>query len=469
MSTTHLAAIDLGATSGRVIVGSYSKDGLALNEIHRFPNAYHRLGTNYYWDLGGFFTEIERGLLLAKEQFPDLASCGVDCWGVDCVLTDRNGRLVFPAHSYRDERTEPLLKSIKDSGEDRQLFAWTGIPAINYNTALQLAETIESFPEITGLAQRCLWLPDYFNFLLSGRMENELSVASTSQMLDIRDHDFHQETLARFRIPEHWLSRPAKAGIKMGRVENIESLSDLEVILVPGHDTSCAFEAVPRAGKDIIVSAGTWLLIGSIIDAPLLSDDAFEFGISNERAGNGAYRPNKIIAGLFLLEQILSSFTDRPRNDREWVQLIDSASAQTASGHFIDITDSRLFNPSGMREAIDQQLTERGIAAPHGLSGYVRLICDSLGKEVADAVKRFQRNSGITFERIQIVGGGSRNTLFCQRVADLSGLPAVSLNLEATSAGNIAYQLLGLGIIGNLNEFHAVLRNGLKQQTFEPR
>lgn len=470
MKRIHCAAIDLGATSGRVIVGSYNNESLELTEVRRFPNAFHRLGKYDYWDIGGFFSEILKGLIEARNVFPDLVSCGVDTWGVDNVLVDHSGRLVFPVHAYRDARTEPLLNKLKGSDDEKALYEWTGIPAINYNTTMQLNELVTAYPHLRDVADRALLLPDYFNYLLCGVMTNEVSIASTGQLLDIETGGFSRKSLEYFNIPESWFEGPEKAGKKLGKVHAIEGLKDVEVVLVPGHDTSCAFEAIPQRGNDILISAGTWLLTGGLTQHPALGPEAYELGISNERAGNGGYRPNKILLGLWLLEQTLPSFESRPSSDAEWSALIEAAEAIPAPEVLIDTNDQALFNPADMKAAIDANLKRQNARAlPESLAAYTRLICDSLGRSVARTAEKFTRLTATDFDNISIVGGGSKNRLLCQRIADATNLPVTSYNLEGTAVGNIGYQLLGLGQIDSLDTFRKIVAKGLTKKVYAPR
>ncbi|MBC2596444.1 rhamnulokinase [Ruficoccus amylovorans] len=468
MSKIHAAAIDLGATSGRVIVGTWTGEALELTEVHRFPNAFHRLNDNDYWDIGALFSQVRKGLTEAKRLFPDLASCGVDTWGVDHVLLDKDGRLAFPMHAYRDQRTEPLRKRLIDSGDDRKLYDWTGLPPINYNTALQLGETLSAFPALKQMVSRVLLLPDYFNYLLSGKMCNEVSIASTGQLLDINGVAFSGETLNYFGIPAEWFDGPARSGIKLGKVRDIEGLEDVETILVPGHDTSCAFEAIPKSGNDIFISAGTWLLTGGLTAQPAKGEEAYKLGVSNERDGLGGYRPNKILLGLWLLEQLSIKFPDRPTSGAEWDALADKAADLPSPGTLIDCTDESLFNPDDMRAAIDANLRRQGGTPPATLPEYMRLICDSLARSVANTVRQFGQMTGESFDNIAIVGGGSKNQLLCQRIADATGLPVTSYSLEGTSVGNIGYQLLGLGAIENLDIFRAVIARRINKHVYRP-
>ena len=219
----YSAALDFGATSGRVILGRWSGQRLDLQEVHRFPNAFRSLGGHDYWDLGTLWHEAQTGLRKAAAALPrgaTLASVGVDCWGVDYALVNDAGRLVFPVHAYRDARTQAGLQRLANTRAalDR-LYAATGIPNVFYNSSLQLAEVVASCPAVTDLATRCLFLPDYFNFLLSGRMENEFTIASTSQLLDVHSLGWSRAALDYFRLPAQWFSPPLLSGAKLGRVQ----------------------------------------------------------------------------------------------------------------------------------------------------------------------------------------------------------------------------------------------------------
>lgn len=492
--TVHCAAIDLGATSGRVVLGTWSKRRLTLREVHRFPNALRSAGGHDYWDIPGLWQEVQAGLRVAVAALPrgaKLASVGVDTWGVDYVLTNDAGRIVFPTHAYRDARTQAGLAHLTHTRAalDR-IYAATGIPAVFYNSSLQLAETVASCPAITDLATRCLFLPDYFNFLLSGKMANGLSIASTTQLLDVHGDDWSRAALNYFRVPPVWLSQPVRSGTKLGKVGRIlrmslspargssgrlalpvDPLADTQVIAVPGHDTTCAYDAMPAApdGGDIFLSSGTWSLVGFESDRPLLGAAALTARVANDRTGRGEYRPLVNVIGLWLLEGTLKDFANRPKNDAEWKKLIDTASRLSPLAFGLDVTDPTFANPPSMRAAIDAQLKRRGHKAPRDLAAYVRLICDSLGRGHADVIRTFAQLSGRTFKRILMVGGGSKNSLLCQATADASGLPVHSFALEGSAVGNLANQLIALKAVKNLAAFRADLARQLTATTYTPR
>jgi len=474
-STLYSAAVDFGATSGRVILGSWSKNRLTLNEVHRFPNTFRTLAGHDYWDVGTLWHEAQTGLRKAVAALPrgaKLASVGVDVWGVDFALVNDAGRLVFPIHAYRDARTQPGLKRLANTRAalDR-IYAATGIPNVFYNSSLQLEETVASCPALTDLATRCLFLPDYFNFLLSGRMENELTIASTTQLLDVHSTEWSGAALKHFRLPPQWFSPPIKSGTRLGKVKNFPELAGTQVIAVPGHDTAAAYDAMPASpdGTDLFLSSGTWSLVGFESDQPVLGADALAARISNERIGDGRYRPLTNVIGLWLLEGTMKDFATRPTNDQEWAALITAAEKLPAPAALLDVIDPAFTNPPSMKAAIDAQLKKRKLAAPKNLAGYTRLICASLGRGHADAMRAFEKMAGKKFKRILIVGGGSKNRLLCQATANEAGLPVVSFALEGTAVGNLASQFIALGAVKDLATFRRHLGAGLQQKVYRPK
>lgn len=479
----YSAAVDLGATSGRVILGTWSNQRLELTEVHRFPNAFRSLNGHDYWDIGGLWQEVQTGLRQLAAALPPratVASIGVDFWGVDYALLNDEGRLVFPVHAYRDDRTQPGLRRLGNTRAAlARIYAATGIPNVFYNTSLQLEEVVAACPAIEDLATRCLFLPDYFNYLLSGRMENELTIASTSQLLDVHSNDWSRPALDYFRIPAQWFTKPVRAGTRLGRLSAAtrESLgapaafAATQVIAVPGHDTACAYDAMPAApdGSDLYISSGTWSLVGYESDTPVLGPDALGARVANERIGDGRYRPLTNVIGLWLLEGTLKEFASRPANDREWAALITAAEKLPRPAALLDVADPAFSNPKSMRAAIDGQLRRRKLTPPKNLAGYTRLICESLGQGHADAMRAFERMGGRTFRRVLIVGGGSKNRLLCQATANATGLPVVSFALEGTAVGNLARQLIAIGAVKNLATFREHLGANLKKTTYQPR
>jgi rhamnulokinase len=302
-------------------------------------------------------------------------------------------------------------------------------------------------------------------------MVNELSIASHSQLLGVRGEDWSRTALDFFGIPRRWFGKPEHSPRRLGRVSGVAGLEGVLSVLVPGHDTACAYAAMPAAadGSDLYLSSGTWSLVGFESETPLLGSGALGARISNERMGDGRYRPLKSCLGLWLLERILPEFGARAAGPIDWKEIIAAAGRSPSSSARLDLSDAKLFNPAQMRSAIDAQLRRRGMRGPRGLAGYARLICDSLGYGHAQAVDSFERLSGRRFKRILIVGGGSQNRLVCQATADASGLPVHSYSLEGSAVGNLAAQLVALGAVRDHATFRALFSRRQRAAEFLPR
>jgi rhamnulokinase len=470
-SPIHCAAIDLGATSGRVIVGSLRGRELELSEAYRFPNSFNSLRNHHYWNVGGLLEHIVEGLRKAKTAFPSLQTCGIDTWGVDHALLDAKGRLVFPVHAYRDERTNQLHGSLVGTEDDRLLYQWTGVDSKTFHTAFQLAEVLKNYPGISDVVKQCLFLSDYLNFLLTGVASTEISIASTSQLLDIKSGQWSRQTLDYFGIPTHWFKKPVHAGRILGPLESA-GLESIELVQTPGHDTSCAFEAIPLENKGrntLILSTGTWFLLGLHTDRAILTERAQDEGYSHERTGQGTLRPNFGLLGLWLVEQVLRDFRKRPSSASDWAALVEAAEELPAARDLLNIKDKRLFSPTSMKTAIDEQLKEKGAALPESLPGYFRLICDSLAAGTRDAVRTMEELNAQTFDSIAVMGGGSKNRLLCQRLADFTGKTITAYDLEGAATGNLGYQFLALGGVSSLDEFRDLLRPQLNPRIFRPK
>jgi len=253
-------------------------------------------------------------------------------------------------------------------------------------------------------------------------------------------------------------------------VRSIPELRGSQAIVVPGHDTACAYDAMPTDGEgDLFLSSGTWSLIGFESPRPLLGLAAQKARIANERTSDGHFRPLTNIDGLFLLEKLMAEFAEHPKNDKDWDALVGAAERAPATPQCLKLNDGTFANPSSMRAAIDAQLRKRKITAPGNLVGYARLIWDSLGQSHADSMRLFEKLTGEQFKRILMVGGGSKNRLLCQATANAAGIPVLSFSLEGTAVGNLARQLIALGAVKDLASFRQTLTTQLKTTTYTPR
>ncbi|NDV62856.1 rhamnulokinase [Puniceicoccales bacterium CK1056] len=465
-SPITVAAVDMGATSGRVFRVRWDGSRIDLTESHRFTHGFEKLGQNYYWQPGVLFREIVKGIQAARREASTLASCGVDFWGVDHALLLEDGRLAHPVYSYRDERTRPLLPK-SDSEQARRLYEKTGIPIVLYNSSFQLMETLQAMPSLKDSVKRCLFLPDYFNYLLSGSMLNEVSIASTSQLLSLDSGRFDTDLMQELGIPDSWFFGPVKAGKRLGNVVGERGLSGLTVSLVPGHDTSCAFEGAPGATEDdFIVSTGTWCLAGCFSDTPFPIEKGLAQGISHERCGNGNFRPTKILLGLWLVEKLLESFQAKPSSAEEWMQLDEAVSKIPRQDYVIDTADEALFNPKDMKEAIDSQLNAYGHDKPQTLPGYLKLAAESIAQSIADSMDDFESSLGRTFGKILVIGGGAKNAILCKAISERSGRAVHAYPTEAAIIGNAAYQLKAMDAIDSVEEIRAQLPRLIEARIF---
>jgi rhamnulokinase len=302
-------------------------------------------------------------------------------------------------------------------------------------------------------------------------MENELSIASTTQLLDVRGADWSRAALEFFRLPPGWFTTPIRGNTRLGAVRGVAELRGAQAIAVPGHDTACAFDAMPAdpAGGDLYLSSGTWSLVGCESDAPVLGAAALRAGVANERTGQGGYRPLKNLIGLWLLEQVLRDFGVRPRTPKEWGALITEAESRTRPAVLLDVADRVFGKPPSMRAAMDAQLKKHGGRPPRDLAGYVRLICASLGHGHAQALRLFEQLTGRRFRRILMVGGGAQNRLLAQATADAAGVPVGAAGgLEGAAMGNLASQWIALGAVADRAAVRRRLAQSVRLTTYQP-
>jgi rhamnulokinase len=429
-NAVSVAAVDLGATSGRVFNVKWDGNRLDLKEAHRFFHGFERLGKHYYWQPGNLFREIVNGLQACCREFPNTISCGVDTWGVDCALILKDGRLAHPVYAYRDERTRPLMPD-PESAEAKDIYARTGIPPVVYNTSIQLAETLNAMPALRESVSNCLLLPDLMNYFLCGTIRNEVSIASTGQLLSLDTLGFDALTLKKYGIPTDWFNGPALAGERLGTVQEEKGLDGVTVSLVPGHDTG---------------------LPG---------------GVSHERCGNGKFRPTKILMGLWLVEKLLESFQAKPSSAEEWMQLDEAVAATEMPDYVLDTSDTGLFNPRDMQEAIDAQLSARGLPKPQSLPAYLRLAAESVGQSIADAMGNFESALGKHYDRVVLIGGGAKNPILCQAIASRAKRKVVAFPTEAAVIGNAAYQFKAMDIIESVEDFRSQLVDQIEPRIFE--
>ncbi|MFM6977757.1 MAG: rhamnulokinase family protein [Micrococcales bacterium] len=452
-----LGAIDLGASSGRVIAGVLSDSGLELHEVARFPNGPVAKGEQLYWDFDALFTAIKDGLEklgdFAAERGQKVKSIGIDTWAVDYGLVDAKGQLVATPRHYRDERNLLGASVVHEIISQRELYKENGLQFQPFNTLYQLtAEQLQN-PELLKQAENFLLIPDLIAFLLTGIRRAEVTNASTTGLLDVKTHKWNLELCKKLGIDASLLPDLIQPGESYGSLIGFshESLQDTTVMAVASHDTASAVLAVPHLDKNgAYLSSGTWSLIGAELDAPVLSDASAQANFTNELGVKNTIRFLKNLSGLWLLQESL----------RTWglnvTEVLEGAKYETTDAR-IDVNDPEFVTPGDMPSRIQVHVTRRGQQAPQTPAQITRCILESLADAYAAAIQELQGITGMTISQLNIVGGGSQNELLNQLAADRCGIPVLAGPVEATAIGNLMAQT-------NIDHKRAFIA-----QTFQPK
>lgn len=455
----YVLAIDIGASSGRHILGSIENGRLTLEEIYRFPNGAAMQGDMLCWDADALWQHILKGMKKCKDLGKIPASVGVDTWGVDYMLLDGAGKPLGPMAAYRDKRTEKVLSRIPDDW----LFARTGIAKQPFNTVYQLmSEPADKLQK----ARRCLFVPDYFHYLLSGVMVNEFTESSTSALLNAGTGTWDAQVLEKAGIPLHLFPEaPVKSGAVLGGLTaEVQAVVgyNCQVILPASHDTGSAYMAVPaRDEHAVYLSSGTWSLLGVEMDHPNTSEDARMIGFTNEGAYDGRVRFLRNIMGLWMLQCIRHENDDR----YSFAEMADMALAADYACT-VDVGDNRFLAPASMTEEVKKALQEQGAPEPD-LPQLLHCVNKSLALCYAQAIADLETLSGKKFTSINIVGGGSQSKVLNQWTADATRLPVYAGPSEGTALGNVAAQLIALGKMQDLKEARARIREDFDIQVYE--
>ncbi|WP_194396655.1 rhamnulokinase [Microbacterium atlanticum] len=466
-----VAAVDLGATSGRVMLG-YVDDGmLRLEQVARFPNGpVSGLDGGLHWDFTGLHRRILDGLAEAFRREPGIASIGIDSWAVDYGLVHGDELLGEPFH-YRDERTARGVDIVHRSAPFHELYRRNGLQFLPFNTLYQYA--VE--PALTE-AEAALLIPDLVAFLLTGARVAERTNASTTGLVDVRTGAWDLELAARLGIPASVLPPLVEPGAVIGTLHGEARQrigAPLEVIAVGSHDTASAVVAVPLSTPDAAyISCGTWGLVGVELDAPVVSDAARAANFTNEGGVDGRVRFLHNVTGLWLLSEAVRTWEAEDGVGIDLPGLLEAAASVDGDVPLFDANDPRLSAPGDMPARIAAVLAESGAAVPTTRQAFARSIVESIAQAFADAVATAARLSGRTVDVIHIVGGGALNRLLCQATADRSGLPVLAGPVEATALGNVLVQARAHGWFGpdaTLEDLRQVVAASVSPVRYEPR
>ncbi len=467
----RMAAVDLGAESGRVVVGTFDGGRLALEDVHRFPNVPVTLAGTLHWDFLRLFGEVTAGLRRAAADGP-VASVGVDTWGVDFGLLDARGRLLANPVHYRDGRTEGMPGLAFAVVPRDEIYAATGIQLMPINTLYQLLSMVRAGDPLLDQADRLLMMADLFHHFLAGSAVAEYTNASTSQCLDPVARDWARPLLARFGIPTEILPPIVAPGTDLGPmradVAADTGLRGARVVAPGSHDTASAVVGAPLAGPTTaFLSSGTWSLIGLEMPAPVITEATRAANLTNEGGVAGTVRLLRNVMGLWLVQESRRAIWpggDAPSYE-ELAALAETAPAFTA---FIDPDDERFLRPGDLPARVRAFCTETGQPVPTDVGTLVRVLLESLALRYAVAVDELARASGHRVEAIHVVGGGSNHRLLCRLTAGATGLPVRAGPVEATAIGNLAVQAIAAGELADVAEARALIARSFTVTTFEP-
>ncbi|MBO5173331.1 MAG: rhamnulokinase [Bacteroidaceae bacterium] len=470
MSKVYLAA-DFGGGSGRVIAGWLEDGKLTMEEIHRFGNRQVRLGDHVYWDFPALFEDMKAGLKKAASKGYEVESIGVDTWGVDFGLIDRDGQLLGNPVCYRDARTAGMTEKLFETLNPTEHYATTGIQVMEINTLAQLL-SIKGTAQLEA-AEHLLFMPDLFSYFLTGKATNEYCIASTSELLDAKRREWSWETIEALGLPKRIFGDIVMPGTVRGElrkdIAEETGLKDVKVIAVGSHDTASAVAAVPAIEGDgpvAFLSSGTWSLLGIELPEPILTEEARQAEFTNEGGVGGRIRFLQNITGLWILQRLMAEWKERGE-EQTFGELLPAA-AQASISSIIPVADAAFTNPPSMEKAISDYCRQSNQPVPQTKGEFVRCLFQSLAKKYKDAIEGVNGLLPEILKRLHIIGGGSQNGLLNQFTADALGIPVWAGPVEATAMGNILVQAMAAGEVADLAELREVVRRSVTPKVFEP-
>ncbi|MFG1925567.1 rhamnulokinase family protein [Cryptosporangium sp. NPDC048952] len=468
--TSLFAAVDLGASSGRVVAGRVGASTLELVEVHRFVNEPVRLAGTLHWNVTGLFTEILRGLRFLGRDHGTPISIGVDSWAVDYGLLDAEGALLGTPVHYRDERTEGVAAAVADQIGAASLYQRTGLQTLPFNTVYQLVAARETASY--QAASSLLLVPDLIGYWLTGEQGAEVTNASTTQLLDVHSRGWDVKLATELSLRPELLPRLRQPGDLLGRLRAdvaTEVGFDAPVVAVASHDTASAVIGVPAVGdRFAYISCGTWGLAGLELDAPVLSSASQAANFTNEAGVDGTVRYLRNVMGLWLLQESVR-WWERDGSSFDLPELLADASRVPAGRTVIDVDDARFLPPGDMPSRIAAFARATGQPEPAAPAEVVRCILDSLALAFRRTIREAASLASHDVDVVHVVGGGARNALLCQLTADATGLPVVAGPVEATALGNVLVQARAAGLVSDLADARRLLAGTQRVVRYAPR
>ena len=465
-------AVDLGAGSGRVLAGEFDGSRIELRELNRFENTPVELPDGWHWNITSLYQNILNGLKIAAKEYGDAAvSVGVDTWGVDYALLDKNGVMLGLPFQYRDSRTDGMMEAAYAKVPKKEIYEATGIQFMFFNSIFQLLSEVEAGGGAIDSAEDLLFIPDLLSYWLSGEKSQERSFVSTTQLYNPVKKDWDFELIEKLGLPKRLFKKISDSGTVLGElresVRELTGFSSLKVVTVAGHDTASAVAAVPSRDKvPAYISSGTWSLMGLELPEPVISEQSFDDAFTNEIGVNGRVRFLKNICGLWLVQESRRFWQSKGEN-YEFGELAAMAGEAEPFRSLINPDDARFATAGRMPEKIREFCIETGQVAPETPGEIVRCINESLALRYADVWEKLRGHTDELPEVLHVVGGGCQDRLLNQFTANALGVTVKAGPVEATGLGNILAQMMADGAISSLAEGREIVANSFELETFE--
>ncbi len=464
-------AIDLGASSGRAMLGRVQNNRLKLDEIHRFANPMVEVNNRIYWDLFYLYDQIVISLRETKLRDHHIVSIGIDTWGVDFVCFGADGEPLRMPYSYRDSHTQGAPERFFTKIPKDVVYEKTGIQIMNFNSLFQLHTMYEEGSSIYPLIDKILFMPDALSYLLSGTMVTEYTIASTSQMINPRKKDFEAGLLEVAQLSKEKFAPLVYSGTTIGKispsVQHLTGQDDVAVIAVAGHDTASAVLAVPAESPHFAyLSSGTWSLMGIESDEPVINEETYALNFTNEGGADGSIRLLKNICGMWLIEQCKKEW--EKKGPVTYDEIVKAAQQVLPFQCFINPDAPCFASPASMIDTIQEYCRQTGQFVPETIGEIARCIYESLALRYKQVLQHLQELATFPIEKLHIIGGGSKNNMLNTFTANAIGLPVVAGPSEATAIGNLLMQAKAAGLITEKNAMRQLVRNSVELETFTP-
>jgi len=472
MNPDYFLAFDIGAASGRALVGELKNNQIRVREIYRFKNRMVSKGSHLVWDVYDLFDEIKKGLMICEEEnTKPISSMGLDTWGVDFGLFDQKGNLISLPFAYRDPRNKKAMEQFLKKISPQKIYELTGIQFLQFNSIFQLYALKTQNPEIMDKTRDLLFMPDIFNYFLTGKIATEFSYATTSQLFNPQKDNWDEQLFKGLEVPVSIMQKVTTGGKNLGLIKKPVAeeigIKPHSVVLTAAHDTASAVSAVPAQGNDwAFISSGTWSIIGVELDSPLITEESYKLNFTNEGGMGHRFRLSKNITGLWLLQECRNKWNKK--RDLSYEVLMEKADSAKPFRSLVNPDHSLFLKPPDMTKALVRFCRKSGQPRPTDTGEFVRCILESLALKYRYVFDELCFLSPHPVRKVHIIGGGSRNHILCQFTANALGVPVITGPAEATAVGNIMIQALAKNQVSTIEDMRSVISNSFDLRVYMP-